>query len=116
HATPAAGVWPLAAERAAAGVDASGFYDRLHRRMHPESAALLAQGLARHELRLGGRLALVCLDREVMDRMNRADFDSDGLIDTLRSLDGIEVVAVLKEVGRGAGRGKRGETEGAGVM
>ncbi|HZT55297.1 MAG TPA: DHHA1 domain-containing protein, partial [Burkholderiaceae bacterium] len=46
---------------------------------------------------LGGRLALVCLDRELMERMNRADFDSDGLIDTLRSLDGIEVVAVLKE-------------------
>jgi phosphoesterase RecJ-like protein len=97
HSNTDAGVLRLAAELVDAGVDASRFYDRLYRRMHPASAALLAEGLARHELRLGGRLALVCLDRELMDRMGRADFDSDALIDTLRSLDGVEVVAILKE-------------------
>ncbi len=90
-------VLSMAAELVAAGVDASSVYDRLYRRMHPDSAAVLATALSRHELRLGGKLAMVCLDRGLSERAGHASFDTDLVIDPLRSLEGVEVVAILKE-------------------
>jgi len=90
-------VLSMAAELVAAGVDVSAVYDRLYRRLHPDSAAILATALQRHELRLGGRLALVGLDRTLTERASHAGFDTDLVIDPLRSLEGVEVVAILKE-------------------
>ena len=37
------------------------------------------------------------LDKVLMERASRADFDTDGVLDPLRSLEGVEVVALLKE-------------------
>jgi phosphoesterase RecJ-like protein len=90
-------VFAMASELVAAGVDGSRIYDALYRRAHPDSAGVLADALARHRLRLNGRLALVTLDKVLMERASRADFDTDGVLDPLRSLDGVEVVALLKE-------------------
>jgi phosphoesterase RecJ-like protein len=90
-------VFAMAGELVAAGVDGSKIYDSLYRRNHPESAALLAEALQRHRLRLQGKLALLSLDQALMVRAGRIDFDTDALLDPLRSLEGIEVVALLKE-------------------
>jgi phosphoesterase RecJ-like protein len=87
----------LAAELVAAGVDVAGMYDRIHRRMHPDSAGLLARMLATHELRLRGRLAVACIDKATMEHAARVDFDTDQVLDPLRSLAGVEVVALFKE-------------------
>lgn len=90
-------VFAMAGELVGAGVDASLVYDSLYRRNHPESVALLAQALAGNRFLLGGRLAMVALDQAWMERAAKADFDSDAVLDPLRSIDGIEVVALLKE-------------------
>jgi bifunctional oligoribonuclease and PAP phosphatase NrnA len=90
-------VFAMASELVAAGVDGSRIYDALYRRAHPDSAGVLADALARHQLRLQGKLALVSLDKVLMERAARADFDTDAVLDPLRSLDGVEVVALLKE-------------------
>ncbi len=90
-------VFNMAAELVAAGVDGSAIYDRLYRRNHPDCAGLLAEALQRHRLRCGGKLAMVSLDKVLMDRAARADFDTDAVMDPLRSLEGVEVVALLKE-------------------
>lgn len=90
-------VFAMAGELVGAGVDASLVYDSLFRRNHPDSVALLAQALAGSRYQLGGRLAMVCLDKAWMERAARADFDTDAVLDPLRSVEGIEVVAVLKE-------------------
>jgi bifunctional oligoribonuclease and PAP phosphatase NrnA len=90
-------VFAMASELVAAGVDGSRIYDALYRRNHPDSATVLAEALARHRLRLHGKLALVSLDKALMERAARADFDTDGVLDPLRSLEGVEVVALLKE-------------------
>lgn len=90
-------VFAMAAELVAAGVDGSAIYDRLYRRNHPDCAGLLAEALQRHRLRCGGKLAMVSLDKVLMDRAARADFDTDAVMDPLRSLEGVEVVALLKE-------------------
>ncbi len=90
-------VFAMASELVAAGVDGSAVYDRLYRRNHPDCAALLADALQRHRLRCGGRLAMVTLDKQLMERASRADFDTDAVLDPLRSLEGVEVVALIKE-------------------
>lgn len=90
-------VFAMASELIAAGVDGSRIYDRLYRRNHPDSAQLLGEALQRHRLLLGGKLALASLDKVLMDRAARADFETDAVLDPLRSLLGVEVVALLKE-------------------
>ena len=90
-------VFAMASELIASGVDGSRMYDRLYRRNHPDSALLLADSLQRHRLLLGGKLALVSLDAALMERAARADFETDAVLDPLRSLNGVEVVAMLKE-------------------
>ncbi|HEX6811053.1 MAG TPA: bifunctional oligoribonuclease/PAP phosphatase NrnA [Planctomycetota bacterium] len=90
-------VFAMASELVAAGVDGSLVYDNLYRRNHPDSAALMAEALHRHRLRLSGKLAIVSLDKVLVERAARAEFDTDAVLDPLRSLQGVEVVALLKE-------------------
>jgi phosphoesterase RecJ-like protein len=90
-------VFAITSELVAAGVDVSLVFDSLYRRNHPDSIGLLADALHRARLRLGGRLALVPLDRAWMERAATADFDTDAVLDPLRSIDGVEVTALLKE-------------------
>ncbi|HEX5051795.1 MAG TPA: bifunctional oligoribonuclease/PAP phosphatase NrnA [Planctomycetota bacterium] len=90
-------VFAMASELVAAGVDVSLIYDSLYRRNHPDSATLLGEALQRHRLLESGRLAMVSLDRAMMERAARTDFDTDQVLEPLRSLEGIEVVALLKE-------------------
>lgn len=90
-------VFAMASELVAAGVDGSRIYDAMYRRNHPDAAGVLADALARHRLKLGGKLAIAALDKALMERATRADFDTDGVLDPLRSLEGVEVVALLKE-------------------
>lgn len=87
----------LSSELVEAGVDPSSFYDQLHRNIHADSAAMLSATLGRHELRLNGQFAVVCMNRQLMERASRIDFDSDGVMDLLRSIAGVEVVGLLKE-------------------
>jgi len=78
------------------GVDPSALYDRMYRRMHPDSARLLGEALAEPAAPAwpaGGRLPRQGAD----GRAARADFDTDLVLEPLRSLEGIEVVAVFKE-------------------
>jgi bifunctional oligoribonuclease and PAP phosphatase NrnA len=90
-------VFAISSELVAAGVDVSLVFDSIYRRNSPDSIGLLASALQRARLLLDGRLALVALDRAWMDRAASADFDTDAVLEPLRSIDGIEVVALLKE-------------------
>lgn len=90
-------VLQMAAEMVRNGVEPAAMYDQLHRRMHPDSPMLLGQMLQQSSLRLQGRLAMAAIDKYVMERAARIDFDTDQVLDPLRSLAGMEVVALLKE-------------------
>jgi phosphoesterase RecJ-like protein len=92
-----ASVMAMAGEMIDSGVQPALVYDAIHRRNHPDSAKLLADALGTGELRLGGRLAVACLDKSIMDRAGRIDFDTDQVLDPLRSLQEVEVVALFKE-------------------
>jgi phosphoesterase RecJ-like protein len=90
-------VFELAAELQRAGADPTALYDALYRRNHEESAALLAAALDTHRIRAGGRYVYAVLDRALMDRAGRAGFDTDAVLEPLRSLARVEVVALFKE-------------------
>ena len=68
---------------------------------------VLADALRRHQLLLDGRLARVSLDKSLIERCSRADFDTDALLEPLRSIDGVEVVALSRERGPPAAQSSR---------
>lgn len=82
-----------------AGVDASRIYDDMHRRNHPDTVPLLAEGLGRQQRICGGRYAYATLDRATMEHSRRVGFDPDGVMEPMRSVAGTEVVALFKELG-----------------
>lgn len=90
-------VLSLAADLARAGVDPSWVYDQLFRRNHRQSVDLLRRGLEGAQVVHKGALGLLCLDKAMMDRVQRIGFDTDQLMESLRSVDGMQVVALLKE-------------------
>jgi phosphoesterase RecJ-like protein len=87
----------VAADLAANGVQPSAIYDAIYRRNRPESVQLLASALAGSRLLADGRIAFIALDREFMRRAAAAAFDTDEVMEPLRSLEKVEIVVLLKE-------------------
>lgn len=92
-------VMQTAAAMLEAGVDSSKVFDEIHRQNHPDTVSLLVQGLARQERSRDGRYAYSVIDRAAMEHGRRVGFDSDGVMEPLRSVAGTEVVALFKELG-----------------
>lgn len=68
----------------------------------PEGAVrLLGEMLATLELHAGGRIATVHLTQEMFARAGAAPGDSEGLVDTPRTIEGVGAVALLRELGPG---------------
>ncbi len=97
---------PRAFEAAAALVRAGARPDRVSHWIYesqPERAVrLLGEMLATLELHAGGRVASALLTREAFARAGALPGDSEGLIDTPRSIAGVEAVALLRELEEGA--------------
>lgn len=92
-------VFALASRLLEHGVDVAAIYDQLHRRNDPDSVAVLADGIARSRVASSGRFGLILLERALVDRAGRIGLDLDQVMEPLRSVAGMEVVAMLKEVG-----------------
>jgi len=90
-------VFTMAAELVGLGVDSSRMYDAINRRNHPDSPRLLADALDGHRLLLEGKLARLSLDKVMIERCAKTNFDTDIIMEPLRSIQGVEVVALLKE-------------------
>jgi phosphoesterase RecJ-like protein len=87
----------VAADLVAGGVAPSLVYDAIHRRNAPESIGILAGGLAAAELESDGRIAVAALDRELVARAAAVGYDTDEVMEPLRSLERVEIVVLLKE-------------------
>jgi len=88
----------LAAKLVEDGVRPDRMFDELYRRCDPRTVAFLSSSLATHQFRLNGRLALVTLDRSAMEQAGRIQFDTDQLLDPIRSVNNVEVAALFKEL------------------
>ena len=93
----------IATELVDQGVDPAGMFDAMHRRKHPESADLFSKALGTHCFALGGRYAYASLDKSAMARASRIGFETDAVMEPLRSIEGVEVVALFKELFDGTG-------------
>ncbi|MFN3241374.1 MAG: DHH family phosphoesterase [Planctomycetota bacterium] len=90
-------VFAMASELVSMGVEPSRIYDTIHRRNHADSPQVLADALRRHRLLCNDQLVMISLDKSLIERCSKADFDTDAVLEPLRSIDGVEVVALLKE-------------------
>jgi len=94
----------IAARLVGSGVEASDLYDRIHRQHHVDSVRLLESVLSTHSFKLGGKYGYACLDKAAMAEASRIDFDTDTVLEPLRSVAGVEVVALFKEQSDGGVR------------
>lgn len=99
YSNTTAEVFSIAAELVEYGVAPSRVFDLMFRRNPPESVSMLAQGLARQERLLDGRYAYSAMERGAVEHAKRVGFDTDAIMESLRSVRGTEVVALFKELG-----------------
>ncbi len=97
YSNTTARVFELAADVVRAGVDASALFDLLNRRNEADSVAILADAIGRSRITLDGRFGSVQLERPVVEQSTRIGLDLDLVMEPLRSVGSIEVVAMLKE-------------------
>jgi phosphoesterase RecJ-like protein len=91
----------IAAEMVEAGAQPDRLYDRMFRDNDPESVTLLAESLSRHEMLLDGRLGYSVLEPACMARANKAGFDTDQILEVIRSVKGVEVAGLFKSLNSG---------------
>lgn len=88
----------IAADLIDAGLEPHKIYDAIYRRNPQASVSMLADGLSRASFEADGRIAVLALDAEYCARVRQNKFNTDSLLDPLRSVDGVEVVALLKVI------------------
>ena len=93
----------VAAELIERGVEADVVFRRLYEGRPAARALLLGRALSRLELRLGGRLAATWLTIADLDETGADEADSEGAIDHLRAIRGVEVAALVREPRAGGG-------------
>ncbi|MCK5941890.1 MAG: hypothetical protein KAI24_07990, partial [Planctomycetes bacterium] len=90
-------VFAMASELVSIGVEPAHVYDTIHRRNHIDSPQVLAEALRHYRVVCDGQLVILRMDKALIERCSKADFDTDAVLEPLRSIDGVEVVALLKE-------------------
>ncbi len=79
------------------GVQPVRIFDLINRRNDPSSVSLLTTCLSKSEVFLEGRLGVVALNRVLVEEAANIALALDQVIEPLRSIEGVEVVALLKE-------------------
>ncbi len=94
----------VAADLIERGVEVDAVFRRLYEGRPAARALLLGRALSRLELRLGGRLAATWLTVGDLDETGADEADSEGAIDHLRAIRGVEVALLVREPRAGGGR------------
>ncbi len=89
----------VAAELIDAGVDVDDTYRRLYEHVPIEKLRLIARALDKIERHCGDRLAITYLTAEDYAATGSGEEMTEGVIDHLRSIDGIKVAAAVRELG-----------------
>lgn len=94
----------IAAALVATGIDTADINHRLF--MSKSKNTILAEGFASVNMKtdLDGKIAYTALTRSDMQRLGLCDEDTESIIDVVRSLSGVEVAFVVKELSDGSFR------------
>jgi phosphoesterase RecJ-like protein len=87
----------FAADLVALGVEPQLVFSRVYEDVPAAKLRLLGRALSRIELRLDGRLALSWVTRADIAEEGADDAGTEGIIDHLRSIAGVEVAALVRE-------------------
>jgi phosphoesterase RecJ-like protein len=102
NATPRA--FRAAAEMVEWGADPARVAELVHMQRSVSSVRLLGEALATLEMRAGGRLAAVSLDRDAFERTGAGPEDTDGIVNHPRAIAGVRAAAMFKQTEPGAVR------------
>lgn len=91
----------------ALGVEPDAVFRRLYEGKPAARVRLLARALSTLDLRADGRLAVACISIDDLERSGADEADSEGVIDHLRAIHGVEVAAVIREPRAGGGTLKK---------
>src|SRR6476661_2820723 len=97
----------LAAELVAAGADVQGVFQHVYETVQFAKLKLLARALERAQLYEGGGLVVSYLLKEDFGEVGAEEPYSEGIIDHLRSVEGSEMVALIREPPRSDGPARR---------
>jgi len=87
----------IAADLVRQGVDVGAMSERLYQNYPARRLQLLGRLLPTLELRAGGRLASWCMKAGDLEELQVAPGDTEGLIDQLRSIEGVVVAVSFEE-------------------
>ena len=97
----------LAAELVEAGADVHGVFRHVYETVQFAKLKLLARALERAQLFEGGRLVVSYLLKDDFGAVGAEEPYSEGIIDHLRSVEGAEMVALIREPPRNEGPARR---------
>jgi phosphoesterase RecJ-like protein len=90
----------MAADLQELGVDVGVVYRRVYESKPLPKMLLLERALSHLEIRLGGALAVSWLGNEDFTRAGADEGHAEGLIDTIRCIEGVKVAALVRERAR----------------
>jgi phosphoesterase RecJ-like protein len=97
----------LAAELVESGADVHGIFRHVYETVQFAKLKLLARALERAQLFEGGRLVVSYLLKDDFGDVGAAEPYSEGIIDSLRAVEGSEMVALIREPPRNEGPARR---------
>jgi bifunctional oligoribonuclease and PAP phosphatase NrnA len=97
----------LAAELVEAGADVHGIFRHVYETVQFAKLKLLARALERAQLFEGGRLVISYLLKDDFGDVGAEEPYSEGIIDSLRAVEGSEMVALIREPPRNEGPARR---------
>ncbi len=105
----------VAAELVGLGARPQEVFQHVFESVQASKLRLLARALGRIELRLDGRLAVTWVTRADISETGADEAATDGVIDSLRAIEGVEVAAFIRETADGP-RSKVSLRSGNGVV
>lgn len=87
----------LAAELLEAGADAHRVFQEVYETIELSKLKLMARALEHAEVFEGGRLVIAFLERKDFEESNASPGASEGVIDSLRAVEGVEMSALIQE-------------------
>lgn len=101
HSNTGAQTFSCAAWLRGLGVDVTAVYERLYEQRSREALLLWARAVASAEPKAEGRVLLATVTLRDYAATGASEEDAEGIVETLRSVAGVEVAAVVKEQSAG---------------
>lgn len=99
HANTTQDALRAAADLVGLGADPAALADRLLHQRRPQAMRLRGAALLNTDYRLGGAVAIMVVDEDLLERTGGSLEETEGLVSELTGIDGVRVGALLKQVG-----------------